>query len=279
MHCGVCGQGSGLWAVVDGLKFTDCESCGSIAMCRSQLDLVDAGLFERKYDDSYWLEEDSAARERSWGAGLARAAEAILLCNRPIQRFLDVGSGAGHLLDGLSYYLPSSRNRMFGIEKFPPDNHTKHPGFITGSVDDLNEKFDCGVCIEVVEHLTPSMIKQLARELASISLPDTLFVFNTGLSDFVRQECASYIDPLRRGHIISWGWPAIKSIFEPEGFTVHRLGQREWAFAIEFMPTSNVSLDQRIWNPNDFNSRLLNDSVSGTVMHILGRESFRCYSC
>lgn len=274
-HCGVCGERAALWKVVDGIEFTDCPECECIAMASAKLMLVDTGKFERQYDPHYWNEELPAARERSWGATLARAAEAILLCRRPVERFLDVASGPGYLLDSLNYYLPSSSGRFYGVERFPPAEHTQHSGFITGSVGELSGNYDCGVCIEVIEHLTPLMLRQLARELAWVSEPNSLFIFNTGLSEFVRQHSPEYIDPLRRGHIISWGFPALVEIFSGEGFKVRKLGTRQWAFAVEYLPDSDISINDRIWSPLDHNYRILNDPQTGLAMYIIARESLR----
>ena len=277
MRCGVCGEQAPLWQVVDGLEFSDCPACGSIAMREEDLRLVDAGEFDRKYDRQYWSDELSAAKERSWGASLARASEAMLLCRRQIHRFLDIGCGPGYLLDSLSYFLPSSKDKFFGVERFAPEARTSHPGFIDGSVAELPHRYDTGVCIEVIEHLTPTMLRQLVRDLARISLPDSFFIFNTGMSQFVRSECPTYIDPLKRGHIVSWGFAALEQIFREEGFRVHRLGNREWAFAAEYLPDDDLPVSARIWEPAKGNRALFDDPVTGTAMFILARESMRAY--
>lgn len=279
MQCGVCGVDAPLWKVVDGLAFSDCPACGSIAMHADELALVDSGDFERKYDPHYWSDELSAARERSWGAGLARSSEAMLLCRRPIERFLDIGCGPGYLLDSLSYHLPSSKGLFYGVEKFPPEKRTSHPGFIEGSLEELTDLYDCGVCIEVIEHLTPTMLRQIVHDLAQVSRPGSFFVFNTGLSDFVRDECPSYIDPRHRGHIVSWGFAALDKIFGAHGFSVHRMGKREWAFAVEYRPHDDHSIGGRIWEPIEPNRAIFDDPVSGTAAFILARESLRADDC
>lgn len=275
-RCGVCGAIAEPWRVVDGIEFTDCPECRCIAMDGNSLLLVDGGKFERSYDASYWSDELQAAKERSWGPTLARAAEAILLCRRPVVTFLDIGTGPGYLLDALSYYLPSSKDRFWGIEKFPPEDHSDHPGFTEGSLEDLPRDVDCGVCVEMIEHLTPQMLRRLARELSWVSLPNSLYIFNTGLSDFTREDCPEYIDPLRRGHIVSWGFPALAEIFGLEGFKLHRLGSREWAFAVEYLPESDLTVADRIWSPIEENAAILNDPATGMVMHIVARDSLRC---
>jgi SAM-dependent methyltransferase len=276
MQCGVCGEQARQWSVVDGHEFSDCSRCDSIAMNAADLGLVDSGKFERQYDTNYWSEELSAAKERSWGPALARAAEAILLCRRPVERFLDIGTGPGFLLESLGHFLPSSKERFWGVEKFPPDPLPDLPGFIHGSLGELSDKYDAGVCVEVIEHLTPDMLRQLVEELSRVAQPNSLFIFNTGLANYVRHECASYIDPLRRGHIVSWGFPAINDIFRAEGFKVHRLGGREWAFAAEYLPDQDMPLSQRIWEPLEENRSLLEDPKVGMVMYLLARDSLRC---
>ncbi len=275
-QCGVCGEQARLWSVVDGLEFSDCPTCDSIAMEAAELDLVDSGEFQRKYDIDYWSDELSAAKERSWGPALARAAEAILLCRRPVERFLDIGTGPGYLLESLDFYLPGSKDRFFGVEKFPPDPCSDHPGFIHGSLGELRDKYDAGVCIEVIEHLTPAMLKHFVRELSLVAQPNSLFIFNTGLANFVRKECASYIDPLHRGHIVSWGFPALEEIFRLEGFKIHPIGTRQWAFAAEYLPDQDMPFSERIWSPLEENRRILEDPAAGMVMHLLARDSLRC---
>jgi hypothetical protein len=276
VRCGVCGAIAAPWKIIDGIQFTDCSKCECIAMDSENLLRVDAAKFAHKYDATYWSDELIAAKERSWGATLARAAEAILLCRRPVDRFLDIATGPGYLLDALSYYLPTSKERFFGVEKFAPEDRSEHPGFIEGSVEDLPQEFDCGVCIEVIEHLTPLMLRQLARELSWVSQPNAFYIFNTGLSDFVRKDSADYIDPVQRGHIVSWGFPALVEIFGSEGFKVHKLGSRNWSFGVEYLPDDELPISDRIWSPLEENLAILNDPATGMVMYIMARESLRC---
>lgn len=275
--CAVCGESAQFWDRIDGCIFTHCSHCGSIALDRQHMERIDNGVSVRTYDDTYWADEMKAARERCWGSSVARAVEAILLCQRPVERFIDLACGSGLLLDSLSHYMPSSRNIFRGVELFPPEQHTRHPGFRHCGIEDLDEKFDCGVCIEVIEHLTPRMLDEFVAAIAGVSKPDSFFVFNTGLSPFVLSGNASYMDPLRRGHIISYGWSAARTIFERHGFVIHRLGQRDWAFGAEFQPTTGQPIDQRKWNPLSENFSILNDRLTGMVPAILARESLRAY--
>jgi SAM-dependent methyltransferase len=277
LQCAVCGESARFWDRIEGCAFTHCSHCGSIALNRRQMASIDGGLSVRTYDDTYWADEMKAARERCWGSSVARAVEAILLCQRPVERFIDLACGSGILLDSLSYHMPSSRDIFRGVELFPPEQHTTHPGFRRCGIEDLEEKFDCGVCIEVVEHLTPRMLDRFVAAIAKVSKPDSFFVFNTGLAPFVLSGNASYIDPLRRGHIVSYGWVAVQTFFERHGFVIHQLGQRDWSFGAEFKPTQTRPLDQRKWHPLTENFAILNDKITGMVPAILARESLRAY--
>ncbi|MGA0546102.1 methyltransferase domain-containing protein [Brevundimonas sp. VNH65] len=278
MICAVCGQSAKLWRVVDGYAYTDCTACGSIAIDASSMRQVDEGRFPRNYDPTYWAKEDRAARARSWGSSLARVAETVLYCRRPIRRFLDIGSGPGHLLDALSAYLPTrAESHFLAVEKFPPDTHTSHPGYLVGEVCDLDAPVDAGICVEVVEHLTPTQFDNIVRQLASRSSPGSLFLFNTGLPDYVKNEDPNYIDPLGRGHIVSWGWPALTDIFGRHGFTVFPVAGKSFAFVAEHQSSDPTPMRDRIWSPPAENRELLRDPQMGEVLYMLGLESARAY--
>lgn len=277
LKCAVCAYPAPLWATVDGYDFTQCDACGSIALDADAIAEVDEGKPLRGYDADYWRAELISARERAWGGSLARAAEAIYLCQRPIKAFVDIGSGDGSLLDALSYQLPSFRERIFGVERFPPEQRTAHPGYWVGQISQAPRRFDCGVCIEVVEHLTPRMLDALIAGLAARSNENSCFVFNTGLGDYVVKEDAGYIDPLRRGHIVAYGLPALSLMFARHHFRVSALGARSWAFVAEYRPTSDFDLDHRTWHPLPDNQRILSDPISGSLMSIAARESLRTY--
>ena len=275
--CSVCGHMAEHWEIVDNFPFTKCGHCGSIALTVEYIRKIDAGENLRQYDRDYWQSEIRSAKERCWGSSIARAAESILLSRREVKAFVDLGCGSGDLLDAMSFYLPSSRRSFFGVEMYPPDEHSLHPGFIRASVSDVDMKFDSGVCVEVIEHLTPKMLDQLISGLAKCSNENSFFIFNTGLAPYVENEDRNYIDPVRRGHIVSYGWDAITYLFAQHGFVVRRLGNRDWAFGAEFMPNHDLSMSARIWNPLPENSAFLSDPMTGTVLQILARESMRAY--
>ena len=273
MICGVCGSRAPLFALVDGYGYADCPQCESLAVGPDVIEAIDQGVFPRNYDDSYWNMELESARERASGPALALAAETVLYTLRPIKTFVDIGCGPGFLLDSLAKHIPS-KTCFHGVEKFPPDTRTNHPNYNVGELADLPIRCDAGVCIEVLEHLTPKMVTGLADALAAKSNEGALYMFNTGLPDFVRREDPGYLDPLRRGHIVSWGEKALRSIFEPRGFRV--IPSRTWAFAVEYGGQAGPDLGVRIWNSP--NAELLRDPEMGEVMFLLGRESARVYA-
>lgn len=278
MQCAVCRQNAQLWRVVDGHAYSDCDSCGSIAIDAASVILIDGGLFPRSYDPSYWEMEVQAARSRSFGVSLARAAETILYCRRPVNRFLDIGSGPGFFLDAISAYLPSkSQTHFFAAEKFPPEVHTSHPGYLVGEVGDLEGTFDAGICVEVIEHLTPLMLDGILAQLALKSAPQSLFLFNTGLPSYVKNEDIGYMDPLRRGHIISWGWNALRTAFGRHGFTIIPITGKSFAFLAEYQSIDPTRPEDRIWTALPENSSLLRDPEMGEVMFILGLDGARAY--
>lgn len=281
ISCPVCSKDSRAFRVIDGVKYLECRSCDFIFADPKLLQEVDDGNAPRRYDNDYWVNEIAAARERSFGSSLARSAEALLYCQIPVNKFVDIGTGPGYLLDALSTYLPSHRSRFYGVEKFPPriEERSKHENYLCADLRDVDIKFECGVCIEVIEHLTPKMAENLASAVASVSVPGSLFLFNTGLTDYVRHENPDYLDPYGRGHITCWSVKSVEMIFGKYGFTVNPLRGKAWAFVIERLPAAaNVALADRIWSAPPQNAALLSDPAMGDVMYILGRESARAYT-
>lgn len=278
--CPFCRNPCALHATLDGVAYFDCSDCDFIFADPTLLARIDAGEPVREYDDAYWQMELAAARDRSWGPSLARTAEALLYCTIPVRRFVDVGAGPGFLLDALATYLPSHVDTFHGIEKFPPPQHlrTQRPNYIHADIADVDGTFECGTCIEVLEHLTPTMARTLARALRARSVPGSLFLFNTGLTAYVRGEDPGYLDPFGRGHITCWSVSSARRVFGPEGFLVHALPGKTWAFVIEMGPVAdkNAMVD-RIWHGPAANRNLLSDPVMGNVMYLLGVESARAY--
>lgn len=271
--CPVCETGeSSLHARIDGYDYFRCNACGSLHIDRAIVDAVDAGESTRVYNAQYWQEELRAARERAHGVSLVRAGEAILYTRRPVRQFLDVGTGPGFLLDTLSELLPSHANVFHGVELFPPEEHSANPNYYIGDVRDLNGTFDAGTCIEVVEHLTPRMLRNLARGLAAISATNSLWLFNTGSPEYVLHEDPGYLDPLHRGHIVAYGLRGIRRIFEPFGFRVSAIPGKSYAWFAEFQPTETLDFSERVYRPLGENRALLEESG---LLHQAAFESAR----
>jgi hypothetical protein len=224
---------------------------------------MDRGEALRTYDRDYWEAELRSARERAKGDGLVRSGEAMLYARRPVERFLDVAAGPGYLLDELSSLFPAHPDLFHAVEMFPPEEHTNHPNYKIGDVGNLQGHYDAGVCVEVVEHLTPTMLSQLVSGLAKISKPNTLWLFNTGMPDYVRNEDPGYLDPLKRGHVVSYGLPALKHIFEPFGFKVSGLPGKSFAFIAEYQPAYGDLSDftKRFYSPLSENVVLLKEAA------------------
>jgi hypothetical protein len=243
---------------------------------------IDDGRQICPYDAHYWEAELAAARARAFGSALARVAEAVLYCRIPIERFIDIGTGPGYLLDSLSWVMPSSRALFHGVELFPPEPawRTRHENYTIGSLASFSRPFQCGTCIEVVEHLTPRMLSSMARELAQVSAPGACYIFNTGLTDYVRLEDAGYVDPLRRGHISIWSATALGTVFAPHSFRVHPIPGKSWAVLVEYKYDSapgSCAITDRIWTPCPENRKLLDDPETGSLMYVLGIDTARAY--
>lgn len=219
-----------------GHAYLACRRCGFIQLNPADMARIDAGEPLVRYGDDYWGREMPAARERSHGIAVARAAEAILLSRRVVTRFLDIGTGAGFALDALAQALPATPIRLEGVELFPPPPawRTRHPGYRIGRVADIPAgSVDAGMCIEVIEHLTPRMTRGLLAEVAAAAAPGACFVFNTGLAAFAREEDPGYIDPTGRGHIAIWTVAAIDHLARPLGLVARPIPGRSWCFLLD----------------------------------------------
>jgi hypothetical protein len=274
--CPVCESGkSNFHASIDGYDYLQCRSCSSLHIANEVLARIDAGDGTRIYDESYWQEELRSARVRAGGESLVRAGEAMLYCQRPVTRFLDVGTGPGYLLDELSKQFPRHPDLFYGVELFPPQEHTSHPNYIKGDVAALDTKYDAGVCVEVVEHLTPRMLSTLAESLAKVSERGALWLFNTGMPDYVLKEDPGYLDPLHRGHIVSYSLQGLAVLFEPHGFRLKQLPGKSFAFIAEYQPDADApEIEYRIYHPLPANADLLKESG---LMYQAAFESARAY--
>lgn len=259
--CPVCEAGeSSFHRRIDGYDYFRCEACGSLHIDNATLAAIDSGKSTRIYDAQYWQDELRAARERARGVALVRAGEAILYARRPVRRFLDVGTGPGYLLDALAGLLPLHAGVFHGVELFPPEAHSANPNYHIGEVRDLDGTFDAGTCIEVAEHLTPRMLRNLAQGLAAISASGSLWLFNTGSPEYVLREDPNYLDPLRRGHIVAYGLRGVRHVFEPFGFRIGAIPGKSYAWFAEFRPAETPDFSERVYRPPDENRALLEES-------------------
>jgi hypothetical protein len=276
MTCPVCEVGkSAFYASIDGYDYAQCGSCRSLHIATDVLVDIDNGISTRLYDEAYWSDELCSARMRARGESLTRVGEALLYCQRPVTRFLDVGTGPGYLLDELAKQYPGRPDLFHAVELFPPAERTSHPNYVEGDVGMLKETYDAGVCIEVIEHLTPRMLGKLVDGLAKVSLPGSLWLFNTGMPDYVINEDHAYLDPLHRGHIVSYSLRGAAHVFEPRGFRVKALPGKSFAFVAEFQCAADApDFGHRIYHPLPHNDALLRESG---LMYQAAFESARAY--
>ena len=286
VKCVVCLEGKGtFFKNIDSINYFQCINCESLFACEHFLKSIDTETkLAFNYSETYWSTEIKSSKERAFGSSLQRVAETLLYCRIPVKRFIDIGSGPGYLLDALMVLLPSHQHVFYGIEKFPPleQFRTKNPNYNTVSFNIIDKKFSAGVCIEVIEHMTPTALKNMLEELAFFSEDKALYLFNSGQPEFVIKEDPNYLDPLDRGHIVSYSLKGLKKIFLDKGFNLIPLPGRSWAFLAEYnaQPIKSDIINElfnRIWNPVKSNKELLQDSAFGSLMYNIGIDSARCY--
>jgi len=270
-----------LYKYIDDVKYFECNFCGSIVAEKKNNLNVDSDIFE--YNEDYWKSEIIAARERSFGSSVNRCAEVFFYANIPINKFLDIGAGTGYLLDALSVLMPEYKSMFYGIELFPPPvaYQSTHENYIVGDITDMKYKFGGGVCIEVIEHLTPDQLRELVRKLAIVCEEGAVFYFNSAQPDFVKNEDPGYLDPHGRGHIASYSTSGLSKVFSEYGFTVIPLPGRSWGFLAEFsilpvIPSADDLL-KRLWTAHPDNVKKLKSNGFGELMYCVGLESARCY--
>lgn len=282
MHCPICSEGSLIeFRAIDGVQFYECDGCGSLTADPAFLGDVENGRV-KNYETDYWKMENMAARERSYGSSPSRVAELFLYSRNAIRKFVDIGSGPGHLLDSLSMLMPESADIFHAVEMFPPEHgyRTSHPNYMAGSIGQAPHTFDAGTCIEVIEHLTPSMLNGMVKQLSTKASNGAIFYFGSGQPSYVRNEDPAYLDPHVRGHIISYSLKALEAIFGKYGFVITPLPGRTWAFLAEFGVSAPASADElmnRIWSPHPENVSRLRDKTLGPLMYSMGIEAARCY--
>lgn len=260
-----------------------CSRCESIFISPDILEKIDNGYSVMKYDEGYWKTELASSLERSYGVALARMSEVFYYARTQINRFIDIGTGPGYFLDAVQKLLPDKAHIFYGIEKFPPmdsENRTKQKNYFIGDMDVFKtEKFDAGICIEVIEHITPNMLKNLLSQLSLISNENAVYLFNTGMPDYVIKEDMAYLDPHNRGHIVSYSLMAIDLLASQYGFNTHHIRGKAWAFILEYKPSksTNIEMVDRIWSAVPENLQTLTDKKMGSVLRLLGMETSRAY--
>ena len=267
---------------IDNVDYYECDACGSLFAEEQRLfNVTSTDAFS--YNEEYWTSEMSSAKERSFGSSVNRCAEVFLYSRIPIKKFLDIGTGPGFLLDALSVLMPNYKSMFYGVELYPPpiEYRSTHENYIIGDLANTRNKFSGGVCIEVIEHLTPDQLRKLASQLAIISEPGAIFYFNSAQPDFVKNEDPGYLDPNIRGHIVSYSIQGLIKIFSENGFTIIPLPGRTWCFLAEFSNLTTIpnadDLLNRIWNPHPDNIEKLKANGFGQLMYVIGLESARCY--
>ena len=281
MLCPICQNQASHRRDVDAVAYFQCLTCETLFAHPDFLAAVDAGAVGN-YRVSYWEQELAAARERSFGSGVARMAETLRMARTPVRRALDIGSGPGFLLDALAELVPSLAERVHGVERFPPPPRQRSlsPNYHIGSVSDLEGPFDAGVCIEVIEHLTPTLLADLLGQLAAKSSPGALYFFNSAQPSFVEAVDPGYLDPRGRGHVVAWSLAGARIVFERAGFNVIALPGRDWAFLAEFGPPRSVDADRLsdwLWRPTPENIALVRKDRFGALFETIGLECARCY--
>ena len=276
VDCPICRSGRSAWyATIDGHPYFTCGRCDSIHIDPAVIDMLDdGGSLVGDYTEEYWEQERVGAIERAAGVSLCRAGEAILYCRRPVLRFLDLGAGPGFLLQELHRLIDPPAAIFHGVEKYPPPYVASCPNLHIGGIEVLQGRFDAGVCIEVIEHLTPRMFDRMLADLAGVSEPGSLWLFNTGMPDYVRNEDSRYLDPTHRGHIISYSLSGVTPYFEAHGFRVSALPGRSFAFFMEYQPIESPQFDARLYQPLPENRALVQRNG---LLHQASFEAARSY--
>lgn len=254
--------------------------CESIFIDPDIIDAMDNGVSLIEYTEEYWNMEFQAAKERCFGACMARLAEVIYYATIPITNFLDIGGGTGLLLDAISAYLPDNASHFYSVERYPSKDgwRTKNKNFYTCSYAETGLQFQAGLCMEVIEHLTPKMLVDMFGDIATVSSDKAIYLVNTGMPRYVKEQDPRYLDPFVRGHIISYSIQAVRSLLGPIGYRVFPIRGKDWAFCIEYnSDNADKDITRRVWNALPENLSLLKDSKMGSIMQILGRESVNAY--
>lgn len=271
------------WKNIQQYDYYICEKCRSIFIDPEIMERLDndEDFQLREYNMDYWEREMQDSKNRSHKEALARMAEVVYYSRISIKHFLDIGGGPGYFLDAVGKYLPNNKDIFYTIETFPPEERfcTKSNNYYTTGYSSLPVKFDAGMCIEVIEHLTPKMLKGILKDLANVSNDGASYIFNSGQPDYVLYEDEQYLDPLVRGHIASYSLLALEKLAKPLGFSVYPIIGKRWACVIEYnsIRKKGEELRDSIWTALPENLDILRDPEMGEVLLLLGLETARAY--
>lgn len=285
MNCPICG-GVGHFFIQKehdrhSYSYYMCEKCESIYLDSTILERIDKGESIVSYAKEYWdSDRIHGGEQRTFGPNIARMAEVFFYARRPIKRFLDIGGGNGKFLDAVERYLPCNKDIFYSVEKYPPPSEycTQSKNYYTCSYHELNMKFDAGICIEVIEHLTPRMLSSMFSEIAKVSNEAATYLINSGQPEFVKNENPNYLEPFKDGHIMSYSLQALQRLLSPLGYNVKRIKGKSWACLAEYQSDLQDEVVDRVWTPLAENMAILEDKQMGSVLRILGMESIRAYS-
>ena len=278
--CPVCHSESKQYSCIDGYNYFNCDTCDLIYIDPKIIFMTDNGNSIVNYDETYWKNEISSAKARAYNDSVGRLTELMYYAKIPIKTIVDIGTGPGYLLDFVHKNMQHLDDKFYGIEKYPPhvDYQTKSNNYFIGEVKDFYKSIDAGVCIEVIEHLTPLMFKNLLLQLKNKSNKNAIYMFNTGLSSMVKNGNNQYLDPIRRGHIISWSIKAVKHLAHKYKFSVREIEGKNFAFVLEFDVDSKhikENIIDRVWSPLEENLNLLRSDNLGDLLVTFGRSQVR----
>jgi hypothetical protein len=96
----------------------------------------------------------------------------------------------------------------------------------------------------------------------------------------VLNENPNYLDPVRRGHIMSWSVESVHALCTGFDLKVLPIVGKSWAFIIERpldYADAKEDVRDRMWYALPENLALLTDPVMGSVLKILGHHTILAF--
>ena len=204
MRCAVCeADAAQPYRTVDGVAYFRCAICGSLFAHPASARIEPAS----PYTDEYWRSElERGARTLLRPRDPARGGDHRLLppadarLHRHRRRHRLAARCAGDAAAGGDRPVP----RRGTVSTAAAAPHRSMRNYVIGTLADMRRTFDAGVCIEVIEHLTPATLRTWSRSLPRCRAPGSLYLFNSGQPAFVEREDPGYLDPHGRGHVVSY---------------------------------------------------------------------------